>query len=260
MDELETELDNLRLALEWSMGEEGNIGAADGLLLATNLDRFWSNRCYFREGRTWIERGLAGVNTADPHLAPTLAKAYFTAGMLAEEQFDNLDKLLSKNNIVKNTVNEKDIATGKVIKIDFVNYHILIDHSEPNILKFIEDQGKCVKISDNTYKITFGNMSEFDKIMDSSGIKKEFITEADDEYVIIKALIINYEINIDASQTAAVSFLKDTEKCVPINDSVFKLSRDSFNKFKELINDPAIEVKVLNETNNQDVIIKVNNI
>ena len=179
---------------------------------------------------------------------------------LSTEQFDSLDKLLVQNNIGKKVINESAASTSKVVKIYFVNYHITINDSEPDIVKFLEGQEKSIKIDDNTYKISFGNMSELDKMINSSNIKKEFISEADDEFVIIKTLIINYEISIDASQTAAVSFLKDTKKCVPINGSIYKLSRESLNKFKELINDPSIEIKVLNETNNQSIIVKVNNI
>ncbi len=179
---------------------------------------------------------------------------------LSLEQFDSLDKLLINNNIVKKVINESAATTSKVLKINFVNYYITINDSKPDIIKFLEDQEKSAKIDDNTYKITMENMSEFDKIIDSSGIKKEFITEADDEYVIIKALIINYEININASQTAVISLLKDTEKSVPVSESIYKLSRESFNKLKELITDPSIEIKILNETNNKDIIIKVNNI
>jgi hypothetical protein len=179
---------------------------------------------------------------------------------LSIEQFDSLDKLLINNNIGKKVINESAATTSKVVKINFVNYHITINDSKSDVVKFLEDQEKSVKIDDNTYKIALGNMSELDKIINSSGIKKEFISKADDEYIIFKTLIINYEITIDSSQTAAVGFLKDNEKCVPIKDSIYKLSRDSFNEFKELITDPSIGVKVLNETNNQDIIVKVNNI
>lgn len=179
---------------------------------------------------------------------------------LSSEQFDSLDKLLAKNNIVKFAVNEKDLTTDKIIKIDFVNYHVLIDNSEPNIVKFIEDQQKCVKIGDNTYKITNSNIDEFDKLLNSSGIKKDFISEVEDEYIIIKTLVINYEINIDASQTEIANFLKDTERCVNIQDGIYKMNRGNLNKFKELLASSMIEFKVLNETNNSDVLIKINNI
>lgn len=179
---------------------------------------------------------------------------------LSSEQSDSLDKLLAKNNIVKDVVNEKDDATSKVVKINFVNYHILINDSAPNILKFIEGQEKCVKISDNTYKIPISNMGEFDKLLNSSGIKKEFINEIEDEYIIIKTLIINYEISIDASHVEVANFLKDTEGCKAIQEGIYKMNRDSLNKFKELLSNSMIEFKILNETNNQEVLIKINNI
>jgi hypothetical protein len=178
---------------------------------------------------------------------------------LSLEQFDNLDKLLTQNNVRKYVVSEDDANTDKVVKIDLVNYHILIDDSEANIVKFIEDQEKCVRISDNTYKITTSNMNELNKLLSSSGIKKDSISEVEDDYVFIKALIINYEVSIDAGQTEVINFIKNTEKCKSIQDGIYKISKDNLSQFKELLANSMIEFKVLNETNNQEVYIKVNN-
>ncbi len=60
LDRLETEHDNLRTALEWTLAS----GETEtGLRLAGALWRFWDMRGYFSEGRSALERALAG-NTA----------------------------------------------------------------------------------------------------------------------------------------------------------------------------------------------------
>ncbi|MDQ3703430.1 MAG: tetratricopeptide repeat protein, partial [Chloroflexota bacterium] len=56
LNRLETEHDNLRAALRWSVQH----GAATlGLRLGVALWRFWYVRCYFTEGREWIAQLLA---------------------------------------------------------------------------------------------------------------------------------------------------------------------------------------------------------
>ena len=62
LDRLEAELDNLRAALDWAGGVNGNATppAPDvALRLATALWRFWANRGYLTEGRDRLERALA---------------------------------------------------------------------------------------------------------------------------------------------------------------------------------------------------------
>jgi predicted ATPase/DNA-binding SARP family transcriptional activator len=56
-DRLETEHDNLRAALAWSLSAED--GAETGLRLATALLPFWLHRGLNREGREWLTRALA---------------------------------------------------------------------------------------------------------------------------------------------------------------------------------------------------------
>jgi predicted ATPase/DNA-binding CsgD family transcriptional regulator len=51
MDCLEGELDNLRLALEWSLHDQVD----EGLRLAASLEYFWKNRSHWMEGRHWLE-------------------------------------------------------------------------------------------------------------------------------------------------------------------------------------------------------------
>ncbi len=75
---LETERDNLRVALEWSLSSE-DAGAL--LRLAGALWRFWNVRGPWHEGQQWLERALAMDQEAAP--AAARAKAAFGAGVLA---------------------------------------------------------------------------------------------------------------------------------------------------------------------------------
>ncbi len=65
LDRLEAEHDNLRVALEWSLGQAGDDS---GLLLATALAPFWHARGYLTEGREWLERARVQEGTVIPAL------------------------------------------------------------------------------------------------------------------------------------------------------------------------------------------------
>jgi predicted ATPase/DNA-binding SARP family transcriptional activator/DNA-binding CsgD family transcriptional regulator/Tfp pilus assembly protein PilF len=78
---LETEHDNLRAALSWSLGNEETLG----LRLVGALSRFWYIRGYLSEGRRWLEEGLTVGSVLS---SPVRAKALGGAGWLAEAQGD----------------------------------------------------------------------------------------------------------------------------------------------------------------------------
>jgi predicted ATPase/class 3 adenylate cyclase len=99
LDLLETELDNLRYAMEWSLSGR----AQTGLRLASALRWFWHIRGYAMEGVEWIERLLTADKTAvesivddqdrvemekDTDRLLTLADAMSTAGILMDLHFD----------------------------------------------------------------------------------------------------------------------------------------------------------------------------
>ena len=84
LDRLETEHDNLRLALAWSRDEQGE--AEGGLRLAGSLVWFWYFRGYLSEGRGWMETMLA-LPGAEMSGWPR-AKALNTAGVMAYLQCD----------------------------------------------------------------------------------------------------------------------------------------------------------------------------
>jgi non-specific serine/threonine protein kinase len=82
-DHLEMEHDNLRMALAWSLSEEGGMEA--GLRLATMLAGFWRARGHIGEAREWLTRGLAHSDNVPAALR---ARALRAAGTAADRQCD----------------------------------------------------------------------------------------------------------------------------------------------------------------------------
>ncbi len=80
LDRLETEHDNLRAALRWSVGH-GEVETA--LRLGAALARFWQLRGYLGEGLQWLQGGLSWTMGAS---ATTRARALGAAGHLARDQ------------------------------------------------------------------------------------------------------------------------------------------------------------------------------
>jgi len=86
LNRLETEHDNLRVALDWS--QESERAAEWGLQLAATLSPFWHIRGYLREGRERISSALAHSQ----HLGRTVARgnAFCGGAELAYRQSDYL--------------------------------------------------------------------------------------------------------------------------------------------------------------------------
>jgi predicted ATPase/class 3 adenylate cyclase len=83
MDRIETEHDNMRLALEWSQADPD--GSELELRLAGALQPFWRLRGYWTEGRAWLDAALARTDSRFP---AARAKALEGAGRLATGQGD----------------------------------------------------------------------------------------------------------------------------------------------------------------------------
>jgi predicted ATPase/class 3 adenylate cyclase len=79
---LETEHANLRAALGWALEDD----AGTALRLAGALWLFWRYRAYFTEGRSWLERALAGSPVG---MTRERAKALYGAAVLARQQSNN---------------------------------------------------------------------------------------------------------------------------------------------------------------------------
>jgi predicted ATPase len=71
LDAVDLEHDNMRAALEWCLsGDDPELGAR----LASSLDRFWSIRGHFVEGRRWLEWALATNSKPPPWLETKLLR------------------------------------------------------------------------------------------------------------------------------------------------------------------------------------------
>jgi non-specific serine/threonine protein kinase len=90
-DRLEAECDNLRGAIEWSLGQREAEVAAQ---ISAGVTRFWIFRGHMSEGRRWLERALSGFSERNAVRAKALNAAailaslqddYQTARTLAEE-------------------------------------------------------------------------------------------------------------------------------------------------------------------------------
>ncbi len=88
IDSLEQEQDNLRAALEWSLGNKGTAVRMPQapLRLAGALYFFWKRRAHWSEGREWLRHALAQA-TALPATREYL-KALNAAVLLAADQAD----------------------------------------------------------------------------------------------------------------------------------------------------------------------------
>jgi non-specific serine/threonine protein kinase len=80
---LETENDNIRVALAWAL-EQQRVEA--GLRIATALYSFWQTRAYLREGHTWLERFLSQADDRVP--LAVRASALTFSSFLAEHLGD----------------------------------------------------------------------------------------------------------------------------------------------------------------------------
>ena len=86
LERLEREHDNLRASLEWGWTSERGRNRQLGLRLAGALVWFWYFRGYLSEGRSWLEKLLAGDSARRASVG--LAKALSAVGVLSYLQGD----------------------------------------------------------------------------------------------------------------------------------------------------------------------------
>lgn len=82
-DRLESEMDNIRVALTWSLT---SASLSDGLIIVTYLSWFWDARGHVREGREATAMLLARPD--GPSAGPLWARAILSASSLAFSQLD----------------------------------------------------------------------------------------------------------------------------------------------------------------------------
>ncbi|MBV6458752.1 MAG: hypothetical protein HONBIEJF_01890 [Fimbriimonadaceae bacterium] len=88
LDRLESEHDNFRAALSWSIASPES--AAQGLRLAATIWRFWGVRGHLTEGRDWLARTLAASQSQQDQIR---AKGLSGAGVLAWQQGGHAEAL-----------------------------------------------------------------------------------------------------------------------------------------------------------------------
>jgi predicted ATPase/class 3 adenylate cyclase len=91
LDRLEADHDNLRAALQWALDRQPETA----LRMVDALERFWSIRSHFSEGRAWSERARSAGSTSAPNLRAAASRAaaklawaqgdYATAALRADE-------------------------------------------------------------------------------------------------------------------------------------------------------------------------------
>jgi len=116
LERLETEHDNLRAALGWSLG---GGGAEVGLGLAAALWSFWYTHGHLSEGRRWLERAIAADS------APTTrarAKALGGAGYIAlfQGEYEAAKALLEEGLILYRELGEKEGIASSLVDLGFV--------------------------------------------------------------------------------------------------------------------------------------------
>jgi predicted ATPase/class 3 adenylate cyclase/DNA-binding CsgD family transcriptional regulator len=80
VEQIETEIDNLRAAFAWSR-ENSDVELA--LQIASSLQPLWLTRGRLREGLSWIDAALADLDTVDREVAPAvLARTLADAALL----------------------------------------------------------------------------------------------------------------------------------------------------------------------------------
>jgi tetratricopeptide (TPR) repeat protein len=103
LDLLETENDNLRAALSWTI-ERGHDEV--GLRLSVALQRFWSVRGYLDEGRRWLETALSACPSLEPFMR---AQGLHGIGRMALEQGDRTlaDRVLQESLALRRGLGDK---------------------------------------------------------------------------------------------------------------------------------------------------------
>ncbi len=102
---LETEHDNIRAALSWSLGEGGDVGL--GVRLAAALWPFWFSRGYLSEGRRWLE---SAISRSGPVATRAKAKALNGAGSIAtfQDEYEAAKALIEEGLALNRELGDKE--------------------------------------------------------------------------------------------------------------------------------------------------------
>ena len=146
---LEDDYDNLRAALEWSVGDETETHHVDehiqekSLHLVSALYSFWKMRGYWGEGRKWLQRSLAILPNLSP--SPDRVDAISAAALLAVEQADtqSAQKLAEECFALAHELGDsygiaQALSTLGAVEWKRKDFVIARDHSEQALARFRE--------------------------------------------------------------------------------------------------------------------------
>jgi non-specific serine/threonine protein kinase len=114
---LQSEHDNLRAALSWSLGEKRNIGL--GVQLSAALWPFWFARGYLSEGRRWLEIAVSQSGRASPRVR---AKALNGAGWLAtfQDEYGAAKIMIEEGLALYRELGDKEGIASSIAYLGFV--------------------------------------------------------------------------------------------------------------------------------------------
>jgi non-specific serine/threonine protein kinase len=115
---LQSEHDNLRAALSWSLGEKWDVGF--GVRLAAALGPFWFARGYLSEGRRWLESAVSQSGRAAPHAR---ASALTGAGWLAtfQDEYGAAKILIEEGLALYRELGDKKGIASSIAYLGFVS-------------------------------------------------------------------------------------------------------------------------------------------
>ncbi len=137
LEELETEHDNLRAALGWSLdGGNGELG----LRLAGALGEFWLMRGRLSEGRRWLETALAG---GDASPAAVRVKALDRAGSIAILQGDERATALLEESLA--LLKELGDKAGAAASLSSLGHAMLYRQGDAGRLSELREEAEALR-------------------------------------------------------------------------------------------------------------------
>ena len=144
LQRLQTEHDNLRGALAWSLEAEPEVG----LRLGGALGRFWSASNQFAEGRAWLTRALERTKGISNLVR---ARALRHAGLLAHTQGANREAaaLAEEGVVLGRQVEDNEVLAGSLSVLGFA--HSMMGNYERAAGLFEEARGLYQELGDRVH-------------------------------------------------------------------------------------------------------------
>jgi predicted ATPase/transcriptional regulator with XRE-family HTH domain len=155
LQELKEEQDNLRLAFAWVLTadiSERTQQVEIMLHVAGQLARFWHGHA-LREGRHWLEQGLASELTLNPRINPRVrAHALAVVAWLARTQgdFAQTDQLLTESLEIYRQIED---AAGEASTLDTLGDVALARGHSEQAQKFYQESLALFRVTDNQRRI-----------------------------------------------------------------------------------------------------------